>query len=130
MIRVYIASPYTLGDSALNVRRQIDKFEELSRLGFAPFAPLYAHFQHMFYPKTDTEWLVWDFQWLRASDCVLRLPGKSSGADEEEKEAKKNNIPLFYTVEELCAHYGVEFIKDERFYEIEERVTSSIHFTE
>jgi len=125
MIRVYVASPYTLGDSALNVRRQIDKFEELSRLGFAPFNPLYAHFHHMFYPRTDDEWLQWDFEWLKVADCMLRLPGKSRGADEEEKVAKENNIPIYFSLKDLCAHYGIKYVKDERLNEIEDRVNGT-----
>jgi hypothetical protein len=46
-IKVYIASPYTLGDVAVNVKRQLDCADELMNAGFAPFAPLYSHFQHM-----------------------------------------------------------------------------------
>lgn len=56
MIAVYIASPYTKGDVAVNVKAQIDCADELISLGFAPFAPLYSHFQHMHHPRPYEDW--------------------------------------------------------------------------
>ena len=35
-IKVYIASPYTLGDVAVNVKNQIDAANELLELGYLP----------------------------------------------------------------------------------------------
>jgi len=101
MIKVYIASPYTLGDVALNVKRQMDVAEELMNLGFAPFTPLYSHFQHMAHPRPYQDWLKLDFVWILTCDCLLRLDGESSGADAEVKHALANNIPVYYSIEEL-----------------------------
>lgn len=39
MISVYIASPYTLGDIAVNVRKQMDVTDILISKGFLPFTP-------------------------------------------------------------------------------------------
>ena len=61
MIKVYIASPYTLGDVALNVRKQLETSNELINLGYAPFTPLYSHFQHMYFPQDYNVWLKLDF---------------------------------------------------------------------
>jgi len=59
-MRVYIASPYTLGDVAVNVKRQIDAFNELMNKGYQPFAPLLAHFIHLVHPKSYEQWMSWD----------------------------------------------------------------------
>jgi len=37
MLRVYIASSYTIGDKQKNVLRQIDTAEHLANAGFLPF---------------------------------------------------------------------------------------------
>ena len=104
-IKVYIASPYTIGDQAINVKRQIDCFEELRNLGFIPFAPLMSHFQHMAHPRSYESWLEWDFQWLEACDYLLRLDGESRGADLEVEHAKLKGIPIFYSVEDMVIHW-------------------------
>lgn len=100
MIKVYIASPYTLGDVAVNVKRQIDAVDKLMDKGFAPFAPLYSHFQHMVHPRPYKIWVI-------ACDCLLRLKGESVGADGEVDLAIKNNIPVFYSIDDLCSNYIV-----------------------
>ena len=101
MIKVYIASPYTLGDVAVNVKRQLDVSDELMTLGFAPFAPLYSHFQHMAHPRPYTDWIKIDLEWVIVCDCVLRLDGESKGADGEVEFAKKLGKPVFYSIKEL-----------------------------
>lgn len=73
--------------------------------GFAPFAPLYSHFQHMAHPRVYTDWIEVDKEWVGVCDCVLRLPGKSSGADGEIKHADELKIPVFYSLEELIEYY-------------------------
>ena len=104
MIKVYIASPYTLGDVAVNVKRQLDTVDILMNKGFAPFAPLYFHFQHIAHPRPEKDWLEVDLVWVEVCDVLLRLDGKSSGADGEVEHAKKFNIPVFYSIEDLCAY--------------------------
>lgn len=111
MIKVYIASPYTLGDVAANVKRQIDCADELMNLGFAPFAPLYSHFQHMTHPRTYDEWMAVDFEWVEACDCLLRLDGESKGADLEVKHATTFGKKVFYSIEDLVNHYNKNDMK-------------------
>ncbi len=111
-IKIYIASPYTKGDTAMNVRFQMDIADQLIELGFYPFTPLYFHFQHMFKPRHYTDWMKMDFVWLAQCDCVIRfypvqngeLLG-SHGADLEEQEAKRLGIPVFYSIEEVVNYY-------------------------
>ena len=105
MIKVYIASPYTIGDVAVNVKRQLDCADELMTAGFAPFAPLYSHFQHMAHPRPYTDWIEIDLVWVEVCDCVLRLDGESKGADGEVNHALKLNKPIFHSLEELIKYY-------------------------
>jgi hypothetical protein len=101
MKKVYIASPYTLGDVAVNVKTQIAVADRLINAGFCPHIPLLSHFQHMIYPRPYKDWLKLDLEWLKVCDCLLRLPGKSKGADKEVEYAKSLDIPVFYSLKEL-----------------------------
>lgn len=101
MKKVFISSPYTLGDISANVRKQMDSFNELMDLGFAPFCPLLFHFQHIVHPRQYQDWLQIDLEYLSACDYLLRLPGESAGADREVEFAKEKGIPVFYSVEQL-----------------------------
>lgn len=99
--KVYIASPYTIGDVAANVGAQIHAANALINLGFAPFAPLLSHFQHLVHPQPYDVWMELDLLWLKQCDYVLRLPGESKGADMEVECAKENNIPVFTSIGDL-----------------------------
>lgn len=101
MKKVYIASPYTIGDIAINVKNQMDIADKLIDMGFAPFVPLYSHFQHMAHPRPYEDWIKLDIEWIKSCDCLLRLPGESKGADDEVKYAMKIGIPVFYNIDEL-----------------------------
>jgi len=106
MIKVYIASPYTKGDVAQNVKLQLDTFAELMDLGFLPFAPLYSHFQHMAHPRPYDAWIKLDLEWVKVCDCVIRLGGESFGADGEVKYATELNKNVFYSINELINYYN------------------------
>jgi hypothetical protein len=101
MKKVYIASPYTKGDVALNVKRQMDVASRLMDLGFAPFWPLHSHFLHMAHPREWDQWINIDLQWILSCDALLRLDGESRGADIEAQFAKQNRIPVYYDMQEL-----------------------------
>lgn len=101
MTRVYIASPYTLGDVSMNVKVQHDAQEELMNLGYMPIMPLLSHYQHIVHPRHYEDWFRLDLEMIKGVDAVLRLPGESSGADREEEFAKERGIPVFYSIEEL-----------------------------
>lgn len=102
---IYIASPYTLGDPAVNVKRQIDTADELITAGFAPFTPLLSHFQHMIHPRPYEDWTKLDFKWVEVCDCLLRLEGESKGADAEVALALELGKPVFYSVREVVEFY-------------------------
>jgi hypothetical protein len=105
MIKVYIASPYANGDTAINVKRQIDAGDALISNGFAPFIPLLYHFQHLVHPRPNSDWMNIDLEWVKACDALLRLPGISDGADQEVDCAKQNGIPVFYNLEDLIKFF-------------------------
>lgn len=100
-IAVYIASAYTKGDVAVNVKRQIDIANELMDLGYCPIIPLMSHFQHLVHPRPYEDWIRVDNELVLRSDIVLRIPSESSGADAEVQLAIKNNIPVVFSIKEL-----------------------------
>ena len=111
--RVYIAAPYTKGDVAVNVRSAYEAANRLADLGFAPFVPHATHFWHLLFPRPYEFWLALDNEFLPCCAAVLRLPGESNGADKEVALAQRLGLPVFTSVRELCAHFGVRCEKDE-----------------
>jgi hypothetical protein len=105
MIKVYIASPYSIGDQADNVRKQMDSFDQLVKAGFAPYAPLLSHFQQIVHPLPYSTWIALDFEWVRACDCLLRLEGESRGADMEVTIARNAGKRVFYDINDLKFYY-------------------------
>ena len=106
-IKVYIASPYTLGDVAVNVRNQIDAANELLALGYLPYTPLMCHFHHMIHPQPYDTWTMFSMEWLKICDAVLRLAGESKGAAAEVCMAYQLGIPVFTSLVELNKHFKV-----------------------
>lgn len=113
---VFIASPYTKGDPAVNTHFQCKIFDQLlTDRKVLPVAPLWTHFQHLLYPRPYQDWIDYDQAMLRLYDCCLRLDAKvsssknnycyqetkSSGADAEVATFKKNDKPVFYSIEDL-----------------------------
>lgn len=101
MIAVYIASQYTQGDVAVNVRDSFLIADLLASYGYLPFPPLFSHFWHFLIPHPYQYWMELDKEYVLRCDCVLRLPGKSKGANVEAKWAVAHNIPVYYSIEEL-----------------------------
>lgn len=103
MKHVYVAGPYTADDHEgveLNVERAIDTGNRLLDAGLWPYVPHLSHYQHLRQPRHYETWMELDFAWLRKCDALLRLAGKSSGADREVKLAGEIGIPVFHSVEE------------------------------
>ena len=101
MSKIYIAGPYSRGDTAVNVRNAILAGESVRALGHTPFIPHLTHFWHLISPHEYRYWMELDFEWLRECDAMLRLPGESSGADEEESIAREIGIPVYYSIENI-----------------------------
>jgi hypothetical protein len=109
---VYIASPYTKGDVAMNTHFQCRIFDRLLSDGkVLPVAPLWSHFQHMIFPRPYGDWIRYDQEMLRLYDCCLRLPATvpaqeyeqwdSTGADAEVEAFEQLGRPVFYSIADL-----------------------------
>jgi len=102
---IYIASPYSVGDAYLNVKRQIDCADEIMKyskdFNIYPYTPLMSHFHHEIYPHTYEFWMDQDFAWLEKCDFLIRLGGESSGADREVRRANELDIPVYYDLQDL-----------------------------
>lgn len=101
-MKVFIAGPYTLGDVAVNVRNACFCAEEVRRRGHLPFVPHLFHLWHLISPHEYEYWTAMDDEWLRESDAILRLPGRSPGADREIELARRLGIPIVFSLEELA----------------------------
>jgi hypothetical protein len=113
-IRVYIASPYSIGDQASNVRTQIDMGYQLLKMGYIPYIPELYHFVHLVHPLTYDEVMEIGLSWLKMCDCVLRLSGESKGADIEVEYGLKLGKKIFYNLQELDDWYKTSWIKIEK----------------
>ena len=105
MKRIYVAGPYTGGEVIENVRKAVRAGDQLMDMGYAPFIPHLSHFAHFLEPRPYQDWLDMDLAWVAACDAVLRLPGKSPGADKELLLADDLGIHVCYSLDELQALY-------------------------
>lgn len=100
--RVYIASPYSIGNTNRNVLNSLNAFDELLTEGFSPFSPLAMnHFVDLVHPRNYEDWMTYDLEWVATCDAVLRLQGESKGADREVRYAHGIGIPVFYGFPDL-----------------------------
>lgn len=104
--KIYVAGPYSKGNTAQHVRNAFEAADKLADRGFAPYIPHTNHFWQMIFPRDKQYWLELDFEYLAICDAVLRLPGESDGADQEEAFAAKKNIPVFFNIEDVETHFS------------------------
>lgn len=109
---VYLASPYSKGDPAMNAHFQCKIFDHLLGDGkVLPVAPLWSHFQHILFPRPYKDWIDYDQAMLGLYDCCLRLSAslpnvdyhesESTGADAEVETFKQLGKPVFLSISEL-----------------------------
>lgn len=104
--RIYIAGPITLGDTTENVKRAVAVGLDLLSRGYAPFIPHLSHYAEPLstwtqHPTRYEEWLDLDRSYIAVCDALLRLTGKSRGADREVAWAYHISKPVFFTLETL-----------------------------
>lgn len=104
---VFIAGPMsTSGEPGENMNAAAVAAADLLLVGFFPFVPHVNWILHAIRPDIAVQtWKRWDHYWLILCDAVLRLPGRSCGADEEVALAKKIGIPVFYDLKSLMVHF-------------------------
>lgn len=100
---VYVSGPYSGGDQVLNVREAIKWGEEIRKLGHIPIIPHLSHLWHLCSPQDYRFWMEYDLDIIETCNVkvMMRIPGESSGSDEENELARKLNIPIFYSIEEF-----------------------------
>ena len=101
---VYIASPYTSGDVAVNVKNQMDAFIIIRKAGWVPIAPLMCHFIHIHDPQSYDFWFDTAVEWLKKCEYLVRLPGESQGADKETQLAKEMGVFIFDGIGDFLDH--------------------------
>lgn len=98
---VYIASPYSNGDTCENVRRACLAGDRLLAAGITPLIPHLFHLYHLISPKPYETWMELGMNYLSMCDALLRLPGESKGADREVAQAKEWGILVYYDIDTL-----------------------------
>lgn len=114
--RVYIAGLYSYTETGIlgifdNMRNGMKAGLKVLKLGFAPFVPWFDyHFQLMLEDgeKLKVEdYYRYSMQWLEVSDIILVTSNnpKSKGVNGEIKRAFELNIPVVYSINQLCKYY-------------------------
>jgi hypothetical protein len=107
--RVYVAGPISCGDLKTNVSRAFAVGRQLVQAGFSVFMPHWSCFDDDLKLSieannsgvTYSEWMEVALAMVERSDAVLRLPGKSRGADVEVKFAGACMIPVFFSIPKI-----------------------------
>lgn len=93
---IYIASPYTKGDVAINTRFQMQLFDELMNSGLVwPVAPLWSHFQHLAFPRPYKDWIEYDLALLPRMDACLRMNASYQGVNTPYQESGRRHVDYF-----------------------------------
>ena len=102
-ILIYVASPYSVGSEADNVRRSLEMGSRLrepmwgkndKKVKIEVYLPLLSHFDHFFNPRPYEKWIEMCIEFMvPRCDMLVRLTGESKGADMELNEARRLLIP-------------------------------------
>lgn len=96
---MFISSPYSAAteqEREENVRKTYPVAKMIFERGGQPFIPLLFHYYDLEYARPWVGWMETCLVWLRVCDVVVRIPGKSKGADIEVAEAQRLGIPVYY----------------------------------
>jgi len=97
-MKVYVAGPYT-SEPGSNVHTAIKAAQRLVEAGHVPFVPHLYHLWHLIIPGSYEQWIMLDLEWLRSCNALIRLPGKSSGADKEVAFAMELGIKVYFGID-------------------------------
>lgn len=93
-----------------NVARGVEVYLDLLKRGIPAFCPhLSGAFPSAWTELTHAQWIEYDLAILDRCTHVLMLPGwpQSKGAVMEHDYANASRLPIFYSVEALCAALGI-----------------------
>lgn len=80
---VYIAGPYTHPDPVENTHKAVRAAEQIEALGCDVVIPHLSLLWHAISPAPIERWYERDLAVMHRCDALVRLPGKSTGADAE-----------------------------------------------
>ena len=107
--RIYIACPIskprTEEGRERNFAQAAAAHLDLMANGFAALNPALTMKLPWAWDRPHSEWLDCCFPWVAVADAVLRLPGESDGADQEEAFANARDIPVFHSLQALYHHF-------------------------
>lgn len=98
---VYIAGPIS-SDPLGGTRNAILAAAQLRAMGFGFICPHLSVLMEMVSPQGYASWMELDLELVGRADAVLRLPGESSGADDEVNHAYKIGIPVYRDLRQLA----------------------------
>ena len=98
---VYIAGPITQGEMHENIRAAVAIGNIIADAGHAVHLPQVTFLWQLVSPRRWEEWMAMDKIIIAHCDALLRLPGKSKGADLEVELAIDLNVPMFHTLNAL-----------------------------
>jgi hypothetical protein len=91
---IYVAGPYSQGDTAINVRNAIEIGMTYNDMGYYAVIPHMTHFLHLLFPRPYEYWLELDNRILPYCKGFHRIEGPSSGADKEMEFAKSLGLKI------------------------------------
>ena len=99
---VYIAGPMSWGSGIDNILQGVEAADALLEAGEIPFVPHISHFWTLMNGNrwSHKEWLNYDKYWVTTAAALIRLPGKSRGADQEVRWARRHGVQVYDSVED------------------------------
>lgn len=95
MRHLYLAGPYTKPDPIINTNAALRLATKLfERKLFVPHVPHLTLLWHMVTPRPIEFWYALDRQHITRCDAIMRLPGESTGADNEMMWAEGLNLEV------------------------------------
>ncbi len=111
MPRIYIIGPVNTVrpgsecDQFLNVSRMIEAATDLANLGMNAIVPALCSFWHMMAPQPRGFWIAKNRNDMRACDAAFRIPGESSGGDEDVLYCQELGLQVFDDLERIAEHF-------------------------
>jgi len=95
---IYIAGPYTQGDTTRNVQNALKVAEEINKRGGVCIVPHLSHLWDLISPHDYMYWLDMDHDYIEHCQAIYRIGGYSPGAETEEEKAEELGIPVFHNL--------------------------------
>jgi hypothetical protein len=104
---VYVAGPYVHPDPVENTNTTIRVAESFEITGvITAIVPHLTLLWHLVAPHDPDHWYDYDLAILKRCDALFRIPGQSTGADNEVAYANDHYIPVFHDSDELIKWAG------------------------